>query len=340
MQTPDPTRQPTSPLSADHDIVRQYYTGVLQSLHALSETCYRIGRLDEAVIVLRNSLPYLEAPDVAPTDVIQTLLQLGRMQIARYAFHLRDDEQLRPTLLRAKTLADSLGDARSIAAALQLLGEAGYYRLLWDNSSNFELSDIQTYFQQARELRERLNDLRGLSETWRFNGLLAERQRLSDLALKCYQQSLHYAQQARSPLDEAEALRHLGGFALARYDYDTAESYLSLSLNLRQSQGYRIQLPAVQLTVGYVYEARGELERAFALYTVAYKLSNEMNLLRSEVFSLLSMGDIRKLQGDIIQALGYYEQAYNLAENREFQSGLLAANARLAELSHTTGTDQ
>jgi tetratricopeptide (TPR) repeat protein len=340
MQTPDPTRHSIAPLSADYDLVRHYYAGMLQSLRALSETCYRVGRLEEAVTVLQNSLPYLEAPDVAPSDVIQTLLQLGRMQIIRYTYLLRDDELLRPTLLRAKTLADSLGDASSIATALQLLGEASYYRLLWTNEGNVEITDIQTYFQQARELRERLNDLRGLSETWRFNGLIAERQRLSDLALSYFQRSLHYAQQAKSPIDEAEALRHLGGFALARYDYDTAESYLSHSLSLRQALGYRILLPAAQLAVGYVYEARRELKHAFSLYTLANKLSSEMSLLHSEVFSLLSMGDVCKIQGNITQALGYYEQAYNIAESYDFQSGLLAANSRLSELSHSTSTDQ
>lgn len=272
-----------------HETITNYYTTLLQALCDLAEAYYCLGRLEDASHVLSNGMSFLEGFEVAPYDVVKVLLSSGKILVARN-FHLLSDYELTaPTLLRAKELAESLKDERSIADALELLGEASYYKKLWTDEGAYETA--LAYVQQALERREILADYRGMSESWFFVGIIAERQHRPDQALDSYAKALHIAEHYGYKLEKAETLRHIAGIALERNDLEQAEQYEE-----------------------------------------AYRLAEEMQLIVVLIFSLLSLGELRKQQGDIPQARAFFEKAHAASEARAFQFALAAATAQLEEL--------
>jgi len=320
----------TSDSQYAHETITNHYTTLLQALCDLAEAYYRLGRLEDASHVLSTGMPFLEGSEVAPHDVVKVLLSSGKILVARNFQLLSDYELTLPTLVRAKELAESITDERSVADALELLGEATYYKKLWTNEGAYETA--LAYFQQALERREMLADYRGMSESWFFIGIIAERQQQPDQALDSYAKALQIAEHYGYKLEKAETLRHIAGIALERNDLEKAEQYFAESLALREERGFKIGLPYALLSVGNVSVVKGDLAQALAQYEEAYRLAEEMQLVVVLIFSLLSIGELRKEQGDIPQARASFEKAHAAAEARAFQFALAASTAQLEEL--------
>jgi len=289
-----------------------HFTDVISSLCEIAELYYYLGKLDEAVAVLKTGLHLAFVKDVHPRDRVKLTLEYGRILIAHYFLTNRDFELVLTTVLDAKLLAEDAHYEQGKANALCLVGQAYYYNKL--NTDEGDYKEISSYFQQAQELSEQLRDTRGLSEALFYNGLTYEQRGIFDKAHQYYTDALQFADLYNHKLEKSYALRHLAGLAQGQNDLDTALNYALASLSLREEIGFRRGLPFSHLLAGDIYQARKDPENALIHYQNAQALAEELGMKNALVFSLLAIGDNQLVQHDNVHAQANFQHAHTLAQ--------------------------
>ncbi|NIU01156.1 MAG: tetratricopeptide repeat protein, partial [Aliifodinibius sp.] len=112
-------------------------------------------------------------------------------------------------------IADSLDNKKLLADALLFTGFTLYSR-----KYNTDKGDYETpldYFQQSLQLRQEIEDLRGVSEALIYTGIIHERQGDEETALSHYRKALELSDKYSYKLEKSYATRHIA-FILAAHD--------------------------------------------------------------------------------------------------------------------------
>src|SRR5581483_6786554 len=283
--------------SSSPDTLSQHYATLVHALCNISEVYYLQGRLDDALTVLKAGAQLTAASAVQPQDQVKLLLQYGKVLIRRFFLTSLDVDTMLATVERAQQVAEAAHDERGIVNALALLGQAHYYIGL--NAALYAAGDLYgaqehssrslTYFQQALERGEALQDTRVMSEALFYIGLVHERRRQNEQAQPYYTRSLQIAEQHNHKLETSYAARHLSGIALENGDLEQALNYALKSLHLREEIGFRSALPHSHLLVSDVYMAQKDLANAHFHAQQAYALAEDQKQKDGIIFSLLTL---------------------------------------------------
>jgi tetratricopeptide (TPR) repeat protein len=301
----------TQSTNSSHSI-SDHFTSVIYSLCEIAELYYYLGKLDEAVNVLKTGLHLTSAKEVHLRDRVKITLQYGKILVAHYFLVNKGFDLALATALEAKLLAETAHYEKGIADALNLIGQAHYYKKL--NTGEGDYEEALTYFQQALSHREKLHDTRGISEALFHSGLTYERRDLVDKARECYTEALQFADLYNHKLEKSYALRHLAELAMDKDDLDAALNYALTSLALREEIGFRVFLPHSHILVGDIYLEREDSESALINYQNAQALAEEMGIKNALILSLLAVGNIQLVQDDTVQARENFQHAHTLAK--------------------------
>ncbi|BCL79704.1 tetratricopeptide repeat protein [Ktedonobacteria bacterium brp13] len=321
--------------STSFDTMVEQYTTLLQTLCDISESYYYLGRLDDAIKLLKIGEQLLEAKEVTRHDQLKLLLQSGKILISSIFYRNRDAEEAFATVTRAKQLAAFIVDEHGEADALDLLGFAYYYKQLMTKEG--ESSTPLAYCQQALERREVLGDQRGMSESSFHIGLIYENGDQSDLdqARIYYTKAYQIAREHGYKLEQSYAVRHLGGLLDAMQgDLEQARQCFEESLVLRQEIGFKIALPFSHLAVGEICTKQNELTVAATHYQQAEVLARELEQPVACILSQLSLGELYLAQQQCSQALECIEQAYRVAKEYHLTNWMSEATARREAISN------
>jgi tetratricopeptide (TPR) repeat protein len=321
--------------STSLEAMTERYTTLLQTLCDISESYYYLGRLDDAIKLLKIGEQLLKAKEVTRHDQLKFLLQSGKILTSSIFYRNRDAEEALATLAHAKQLAAFVRNEQGEADALDLLGFAYYYKQLMTKEG--ESSTALAYCQQALERREVLGDQRGISESSFHVGLIYENGDQPDLdqARIYYTRAYQIARQHGYKLEQSYAVRHLGGLlAEMQGDLKQAQQYFEESLALREEIGFKITLPFSHLAVGEICAKRNELTVAARHYQRAEILAREMEQPVARILSQLSLGEIYLAQQQRPQALECIEQAYSVAKEHHLADWMSEATARREAISN------
>ena len=311
------------------------YTTLFQTLCDISESYYYLGRLDDAIKLLKFGKQLLEAKEAAQHDQLKFLLQYGKILTSSIFYRNRDAEEALTTLAHAKQLAVLISHEQGEADALDLLGLAYYYKQLMTKEG--ESSTALAYCQQALTRREVLDDQRGISESSFHIGLIYENGDQPDLdqAPIYYSRAYQIARQHGYKLEQSYAVRHLVGmFAHMQGDLERARQCLEESLALREEIGFKITLPFSHLAVGDICAKQNELTIAARHYQRAEILAREMEQPVARILSQLGLGELYLAQQQRSQALGCIEQAYSVAKEHHLADWMSVATERREALSN------
>ncbi len=314
-------KQPPSSAS-----IAQEYTNLVQNICVLSESHYYLGRLDDAVKMLEVGIALLELGEMRQKDQVQLLLQYGKLLVKRRYLIGQEDTNILPTLLRARQIADFLGDEQYITNALDLLGQAYFYNNM--SSAEMDLDTPLIYFQQVLELRKMVHDKRVISESLFHLGLIYENKEQTDKAQAHYTEALRVAEKHGYNAEQSFPARHLGLIYLKQGDLDKAKQYLMESLSLREAVGFKLYFPYSHIAVGNVCVAQNNFDEALTHYQKAYTFAQEMNLKVPIVMALLSLGNVYQSQKEYPKALECFENAHALASDNGIQRGIAEAAKR------------
>ena len=319
----------TQSTNSSHSI-SDHFTSVIYSLCEIAELYYYLGKLDEAVSVLKTGLQLTSAKEVHLRDQVKITLQYGKILIAHYFLMNKGFDLALATALEAKQLAETAHYEKGIADALSLIGQAHYYKKLNTGEGGYE--EALAYFQQALTYREKLHDTRGISEALFHSGLTYEQRDLVDKARDCYTEALQFADLYNHKLEKSYALRHLAGLGAAKGDLDAALNYALTSLALREEIGFRVYLPHSHILVGDIYLEREDSESALINYQNAQALAEEMDIKNALILSLLAIGNIQLVQEDTVLARENFQQAHTLAQELGVGYAIAETSSRLNAL--------
>jgi tetratricopeptide (TPR) repeat protein len=300
---------------------------VLKGLSTIAESYFYDGRIDDAVHVLTCAQQLADASDVLPHDLAALLICAGSIYSWRGSL-ITGDYDLSLTLLhRAEQLARVTHDQLLLARALDTLGSAYYNQAMTRAEADFERP--LSYFQHALMVRETAQDQLGICESLFHVGLIAERKRQYDDALRAFDIVYTTAKHHHYHDALAEAARHLGFAHMRTGSFDQALACFQEARLLLEATGQQIFLPFAELSVGEVFAMQQQWEHAEQHYHRAYALAQTMQIKRATVQIAYSLGEVCEAQNHADQAYTYYETAYDLATAIKFKLGMTMCGAKL-----------
>jgi tetratricopeptide (TPR) repeat protein len=274
---------------------------MLDALYEIAHTYLYRGRLANALRIIQASQPLLDAEEVARRDRLKLLLLYGQVLVVDLLLGHSEPDLLFATAQQTKESADELGDRSLLADALHLLGQARYFATITQllksgqpvNSSQEEgkFAEAFAYHQQALQLREALNDTRGMSASHFEIGSVHERWGQNEQAVEHYRQASQLAEQYDYRYEKVEPARHLALYALMQGDLDQALRYGQRALSLREEAGFKPYLPLDHLLLRNIYLVRGDTASAQQHMQQATALAEEIGYPAL----VASVPDLRKL---------------------------------------------
>jgi tetratricopeptide (TPR) repeat protein len=277
------------------------YTMMLDALYKIVHTYLYRGRLAAALRIVQATQPMLDAEEVARRDRLKLLLLYGQVLVVDLLLGHSEPDLLFATARQVKEGADELGDQSLIADALHLLGQTHYFATITQllksgqpvnvPQGEGKFAEAFVYHQQALQLREALNDTRGMSESHFQIGSVHERWGQAEQAVEHYRQASQIAEQYDYRYEKVEPARHLALHALMQGDLDQALRYGQRALALREEAGFKPYLPLDHLLLRNIYLARGETASAQQHTQLATALAEEIGY----PVLVASVPDLRKL---------------------------------------------
>lgn len=272
-----------------HDTLTAHYTTASDTLARVARVYYFAGRLDAAQKVLRAALALLDAPEATPQQRLTLLLLYGQVLVVDHFLTRGESAELAfATILQARQLAEATHDQQALADALSLLGQAHYFASIVANRrqglpltstpGDGTYDQALLYQQQALELREALQDTRGMSESYFQIGVVYERWQQYARSQDCYTKARQIADQHDHAFEKTEPARHVAFQALREGNLDQALDLALQALALREAARFRPYLPLDHLLLRDIYLAKGDTVQAQLHAQHAQTLAEEMGL--------------------------------------------------------------
>ena len=188
-----------------NDEFTRYYTVAIDALCEIARPYFFLGRLEDALNVLRMSLHMTEAGEVAQKDRLKLLLLYGKILTVDHLLHRGETDLMFSTILQAQQIAKSAQDQQGEASALSLLGQAHCTAttvaivksgaLPFGTQGQGKYEEALAYQQQALGLQEALHDTRGISESHFCIGLVYQFWQQNESAREHFTRAIQVAEQ-------------------------------------------------------------------------------------------------------------------------------------------------
>lgn len=271
-----------------NDEFTRHYTTAIDALYEIARSYFFLGRLSDALHVLRMSLHMIEVGEVAQKDRLKLLLLSGKILTVDHLLHRGETDLMFSTILQAQQIAEATQDQQGLADALSLLGQAHCNAttiaivksgaLPFGTRGQGQYEEALAYQQQALDLRKVLHDTQGISESHFCIGLVYQFWQQNELAREHFTRAIQVAEQYGYVLEQAEPNRHLTVDALFKGDLEAALTYARRALSFREASGFRPYQPFDHLSLWDIYQRCGDTARAQFHMQQASALAEEMGL--------------------------------------------------------------
>ena len=269
-----------------YEDLTNHYTTAMDALYEIARGYLYLGRVADAQHLLRTTLYLREAQEMKPQACLKLLLLYGKVLIVDLHVHRGEADLMLSTALQAKQTAEAVGEQQGLADALSLLGQgrcsATTVAIVKSGGMPFgtqgqgAYEEALVYQQQALELREALQDTRGMSESHFGIGLVYQFWQQHELAWEHFTKAIQIAEKSGHILEQAEPHRHLTFDALFRGDLDQALIHARSALSFREAAGFRPYQPHDHLALWDIYRKRGDTANAQLHMRRASALAEEM----------------------------------------------------------------
>ena len=239
------------------------------------------------------------------------------------------DEDISGSLIvsgQAGELADELGYLRGKAYAEKNLGMAYYYQ--------GDYMQVLDHWTKSLDIFESIEDSQGIANLANNLGAVYYSQGSNSKAIDYYLRSLSIAEKIQDTLRIASALLNIGGV----YG-DTSKDYDKALASFSQIPPYLPALKDPQITtsylmgVGEIYLLQGKYDDALKFYRDALPLTINTAY---ESNNLTKLGIVEFKKGDIAEAIGYLDQAYQTAKENSQQLQMVQALTELGKVYQDT----
>lgn len=165
------------------------------------------------------------------------------------------------------------------------------------------------FYHQSIVIRKKINDLKGLSNSYNNMGLIFYYIGNTDSSFFYYKKSLNLRQNLK---DTVAVTASLDNMAMLYEDIglvDSALYYYKQCLELYQSKQLHSQIVRTFNNIGIVYKNRGDIPNAIQYYSKGLKIAEQKNDSSNMANLYANMGQVYKIQEDEKKALYFYEKS-------------------------------
>ena len=291
---------------------------------------YFSGKLDEGVELLGSELESHEPGSLPDLERAKLLASLGKLLVHRAFLTSSSCDEPIEKLTAAIEISVREGAEIVLALALCYRGFTFYTNTFHNKVGKYE--DAMPDLERSLEIRERIGDTRGISESLVYLGILQERTDQPDLAIASYERSAKIAEENDHRLELSYAVRHLAFIKQNAGDLAGAVEFFKRSLKLRQEVGFRVGLALAHFSLGHVLLESKRYEEALAQNEAALKLVEEFELTRVATLCYYVYGEIYVGQEKPELAREHFERSREISQEIGYYIGVERAEKSLEEL--------
>ena len=337
----------------------------------MAGACNCLGKLDEALNLLRAVEQLFQLPDVWQVDKMDVLLKHVELQSV-YSFLTNTDHDKMFELAQyvyqeaekswaAADFIEDTRDALDVARTLCFLGQAHYYHAL--NTDENDYIGAQSFFQQSLELCERMTEERKIviapffdnpptlmDENGPYDYALDYFTRLIDrstsealFSVGLIHESLEELTLARDFYQRSLNLAlHSGSKEVASYassrlahigeSEDQQLVYALQSLHLREEIGFKRMLPYSHFRLSEIYLQQNHLEKAQEHCQIAFHLAEDLGIKHTLMTAFFIQGEMQQQQNKLDEARQSFTQSFAIAKDLDIAYGGVKATKKLNEL--------
>ncbi len=253
---------------------------LLNDVGRLADAYFYDGQMDAAMQVFEASAHLLDLAETLAQDALGFLLRYGKLA-AQHGRHRRIGfSKAFQITQQAMTLADTIGDNASIAAALDLAGLVHYYEALDADPADF--STANEFFQRALLLikatsqapaKIQFDILFHVGLVYQMNEALAE-------AGQFFERAYNLALANGLRYEQAGAARHRGYVAYAASDFESARRHYAEVVAIHDEIGFRAFQPYSLIALGELHRELGEIDAARTALDCAAEMARQMGIQR------------------------------------------------------------
>ncbi|MBI5930724.1 MAG: tetratricopeptide repeat protein [Chloroflexi bacterium] len=314
------------------------YRILFKTIGEIAETYHRQGDLDAAKKILQLGKDFSDSSDLALSDKTEFLLLYAKIRLnttGSVRNLWKQSDVLMGILNQVRQYAETAPNEGLLADALQLIGELRYWNILREHDFTEETDEkqaTQSFFQQAYEIRLKIEDKRGLAQSLYYLGVMYGFRGYEEQAEKCYREGIKIAENENFKLELSNIIDRLGFIYFEKNSLDEARHFFEHSLALRQEIDFKIYIPGSLSNIARVAEQQGDLVTAEAHLQKAIELSNAMNLLERVIFESLDLGKLYQKQGKNVEAKACFERVKVISSQIDYEYGITEATKRLEQL--------
>lgn len=278
-----------------------YPGGRAEALKNLAKYHHTRGEFEQSIAYNRQADTLAQAvQDTALQLVIRKNLGDDYESLGDYVLALR-------TYLAAQTLARQACDTLAISAIHSHRGNL--YSLL----GNLDTARLE--HERALALREHIGYTEGIAKSLQNLGLILEQQGERQRAKQCFEASFVLCEQIGYRKGLIKCLNSLGLMDADRHDWEGARQKHRRALALARAAGYDKGVVIALTQLGQVAHHLQQAGQARERYLEALRLAQQDDLLSLAQGLYLGLYHLARSEGDLGQALNYFEAYHHLHDH-------------------------
>ncbi|KAJ3129689.1 hypothetical protein HK098_000468 [Nowakowskiella sp. JEL0407] len=310
------------------------HKSVVTSIKLLAETYYQLRNFDRARILLCECLAFYQETygTVEDADVASCLYTFGLVEKEQ-----KNYEEARKLISSSLAIEEKLNGTREIPHMLKMIFALG--EISYDLNLNKEASELLNECIEMHEKLNGTNEHEQVVEALAMLGCIAKQQNDITESKRCFFKCIKIGKQVYGETGDnaqiAQALHHLGLFALTERSFEEAEKLLRDSISMK----VRVYGTREHISVAYTINDLGDNARFQGRYPEAAMLLSESLLIKERILgtrqhetiavTLLNLGIVAKNQKEyskaknlLLEAVEIYEKVHGTRNVREIASAL------------------
>lgn len=277
------------------------HRGMINSLNALAWLARQRQDLESAKGYVQRAI--ITAGEVSDTlPLADATNNLGNIYKEMALFSQAID-----AYFRALGLWEMKGDSAGMSVAYGSIGLAYYFQKDYDKALEFSRKHL--------DLSEKRKDLWEVSKICNTIAQIHNSRGMPDSALVYQRRSLNLNRQMNYPSGEASSCHNIASTLLHLSQADSALWYMNRAMDIASENSLPVP-PDYYITLGNIWQSRGNYNQAFSASLTAYKLGKEKDLP-------LIVSDASLLLSDIYRKTGREDLAYRyLREHMQLKDSI------------------
>ncbi|TFG95635.1 tetratricopeptide repeat protein, partial [Candidatus Thorarchaeota archaeon] len=282
---------------------------VLNVLNLKSEICWRSGKLDVGLEVIKVTNETLSLEEMKTTEVDADLEKIKSIYFSNAGiihWYLGNLEIAREYHEKSLKINQDLEIQEGISKAYNNLG------LVYWSKGNLDIAT--DYYKKSLANYEDLNDENGISRVLNNLANISASHGKLDQALIYHQRSLSIKERIASKQDIAQSLINMGVIYRLKGSYHKAREYYNRSLAIQENLSIGPEFALAMNNLGEIYSLTGELNTALDFYQRSLLLYESMGNKEGIALTLTNIGDIYIRKGESDIAFEYFNRSLSISE--------------------------